>query len=190
MILKSTRVAGDLKIAKGNYIYTSGRVNAPPLAIFEGSPTGIPKDRPVLFSTGAETPAGTIRTSGTTIDDSTIKVPDKIKSVVVASNSLTISASSVSTTGTTIETGPAKGTVVTTCRKLVSAAPTWSPTDRVYVKKPVCYVYSTTQLKRDYDIANGSLDVVYPSDFVAPTASALKDVTEYRLITDHTFSPS
>ena len=37
MIIGSTRIAGDLKIAKGRYIYVSGSVSTPPLAILENS---------------------------------------------------------------------------------------------------------------------------------------------------------
>ena len=190
MILKSTRIAGDLRIARGGYIYTSGRVNAPPLAIFEESPANVPENRPVLFSTGAETPAGTIKTSGTTIADGIIKVPEEVNSVNVTSDNLTIYASDISTTGTTIETQPSAATAVTTCKKLISAAPEWSSTDRVYIKEPICYIYSTTQPRSDYIEASRSIDLVYSNEFVIPTASALKKVTEYRLITDHTFSPN
>ena len=190
MILKSTRIAGDLRIARGGYIYTSGRVNAPPLAIFEEPPTNIPENRPVLFSTGAETPAGTIKTSGTTIADSAIKVPEGVSSVNVNSDSLTIYASDISTTSTTIKTQPSTAIAVTTCKKLVSAAPEWSSTDRVYIKEPVCYIYSTTQPRSSYSEASRSIDLVYSNSFVTPTASVLKGVTEYRLITDHTFSPN
>lgn len=182
------RIAGDLKIAKGSSIYVSGKVTAPPLAILEEAATSVPESRPVLFSTGAETPAGTIRTSGTTIASGTITVPDKTSSVVVTSDDLTISASDISTTVTAIETLPAEGTVVTTCKKIIIAAPTWAPNDKVYVKIPVCYIYSATQPRSHYDEASGSLNVVYPDSFVTPTAAVLKGVTEYRLITDHTFS--
>lgn len=190
MILKSTRIAGDLRIARGGYIYTSGRVNAPPLAIFEESPTNIPENRPVLFSTGAETPAGTIKTSGTTIADGVIKVPEEVSSVNVTSDNLTIYASDISTTSTTIKTQPATATAVTTCKKLDSAAPEWSSTDKVYVSEPICYIYSTAQLRSSYDEASGTIDLVYPDSFITPTADILERVTEYRLIIDHTFSPN
>lgn len=190
MILKSTRIVGDLRVARGGYIYTSGRINAPPLAIFEEPPTNIPENRPVLFSTGAETPAGTIKTSGTTIADGAIKVPEGVNSVSVNSDDLTIYASDISTTSTTIETQSATATAVTTCKKLDSVAPEWSSTDRVYIKEPVCYIYSSTQPRSDYIEASRSIGLVYPNEFITPTASALKKVTEYRLITDHTFSPN
>ena len=190
MIPKSTRIAGDLKIAKGSHIYVSGEVTAPPLAILEKTDTSVPENRPVLFSTGAETPAGTIKASGTAIANGIITVPDKTSSVVVTSDNLTISASDISTTVTAIETLPAEGTVVTTCKKIIVAAPTWAPNDKVYVKIPVCYIYSATQPRSHYDEASRSLNIVYPDSFVTPTASVLKGVTEYRLITDHTFSPN
>ena len=74
MILKSTKIAGDLKIAKGKHIYVSGSVQAPPLAILEDS--DIPLNESVVFSVEDATP-GTIKTSGTTITDSSITAPDK-----------------------------------------------------------------------------------------------------------------
>ena len=187
MILKSTRIAGDLKVAKGNYIYASGSVNVPRLAILED--TSIPPSKPVIFSVEDITP-GTIRTSKTTITDSSITVPSEMSSVIVESANFAVSADEIATTGTTIETQPAAATAVTTCRKLTSTAPEWSSTDKVYISKTICYIYSTTQSRSNYDEASRSLDLVYSNSFVTPTANVLKDVTEYRLITDHTFSPN
>ena len=187
MILKSTKIAGDLKIAKGKHIYVSGSVQAPPLAILEDS--DIPLNESVVFSVEDATP-GTIKTSGTTITDSSITAPDNSTSVVVEAATFAVSANDITTTGTTIETQPATATAVTTCKKLISAAPEWSSTDRVYIKEPVCYIYSTTQPRGDYIEASRSIDLVYSNEFITPTASALKKVTEYRLITDHTFSPN
>ena len=185
MILKSTKIAGDLKIAKGNHIYVSGSVQAPPLAILEDS--DIPLNESVVFSVEDATP-GTIKTSGTTITDTSITVPDKSTSVVVESATFAVSANEITTAGTTIETQPSAATAVTTCKKLISAAPEWSSTDRVYIKEPICYIYSTTQPRSDYIEASRSIDLIYSNEFVTPTASALKKATEYRLITDHTFS--
>ena len=185
MILNSTKIAGDLKIAKGNHIYVSGSVQTPPLAILEDS--GIPSNESVLFSVDDATP-GTIKPSGTIITNSSITVPDKSTSVVVKAATFAVSANEITTTGTTIKTQPATATAVTTCKKLISAAPEWSSTDRVYIKEPICYIYSTTQPRSDYIEASRSIDLVYSNEFVTPTASALKKVTEYRLITDHTFS--
>ena len=74
MILKSTKIAGDLKIAKGNHIYVSGSVQTPPLAILGDS--DIPLNESVVFSVEDATP-DTIKTSGTTITDTSITVPDK-----------------------------------------------------------------------------------------------------------------
>ena len=187
MILESTKIAGDLKIAKGNHIYVSGSVQTPPLAILEDS--GIPLNESVVFSVEDAT-LGTIKTSGTTITDTSITVPDKSTSVVVESTTFAVSANEITTAGTTIETQPSAATAVTTCKKLISAAPEWSSTDRVYIKEPICYIYSTTQPRSDYIEASRSIDLVYSNEFVIPTASALKKVTEYRLITDHTFSPN
>ena len=187
MILKSTKIAGDLKIAKGKHIYVSGSVQAPPLAILEDS--DIPLNESVVFSVEDTTP-GTIKTSGTTITDSSITVPNKSTSVVVEAATFAVSANEITTTGTTIETQPSTATAVTTCKKLVSAAPEWSSADRVYIKEPVCYIYSSTQPRSDYIEASRSIDLVYSNEFITPTASALKKVTEYRLITDHTFSPN
>lgn len=185
MILKSTKIAGDLKIAKGKHIYVSGSVQAPPLAILEDS--DIPLNESVVFSVEDATP-GTIKTSGTIITDSSITVPDKSTSVVVEAATFAVSANDITTTSTTIETQPATAIAVTTCKKLVSAAPEWSSTDRVYIKEPVCYIYSSTQPRSDYIEASRSIDLVYSNEFITPTASALKKVTEYRLITDYTFS--
>ena len=187
MILESTKIAGDLKIAKGNHIYVSGSVQAPPFAILKDS--SIPLNESVVFSVEDATP-GTIKTSGTTITDTSITVPDKSTSVVVEAATFAVSANEITTTGTTIKTQPATATAVTTCKKLVSAAPEWSSTDRVYIKESACYIYSTTQPRSDYIEASRSIDLVYPNEFITPTASALKKVTEYRLITDHTFSPN
>ena len=187
MILKSTKIAGDLKIAKGKHIYVSGSVQAPPLAILEDS--DIPLNESVVFSVEDATP-GTIKTSGTVITDSSITAPNKSTSVVVEATTFAVSANEISTTGTTIETQPAAATAVTTCKKLVSAAPEWSSTDRVYIKEPVCYIYSSTQPRSDYIEASRSIDLVYSNEFITPTASALRKVTEYRLITDRTFSPN
>ena len=187
MILESTKIAGDLKIAKGNHIYVSGSVQTPPLAILEDS--GIPSNESVLFSVDDATP-GTIKPSGTIITNSSITVPDKSTSVVVEAATFAVSANEITTTGTTIKTQPATATAVTTCKKLVSAAPEWSSTDRVYISEPICYIYSTTQSRSSYSEASRSIDLVYPNEFIIPTASALKKVTEYRLITDHTFSPN
>ena len=47
MILTSTKIAGDLKIAKGNHIYISGSVNVPPFAILEVS--NPPSNESVVF---------------------------------------------------------------------------------------------------------------------------------------------
>ena len=187
MILDSTRIAGDLKIAKGNYLYVSGKVTTPPLAILESSST--PSNETVLFSVGDTTP-GTIRTSGTTVANSTVTVPSKSNSTVVESVNFTVSASDITTTGTTIRTQLADATVVVVCKKLVPVVTNWSSTDKVYINGTICYIYSTSQSKDDYDTANNFLDFVYPGSFVTPTADTLKKVTEYRLIVDHTFSPS
>ena len=187
MILTSTKIAGDLKIAKGNHIYVSGSVNVPPFAILERS--NPPSNKSVVFSVEDATP-GTIKTSGTVITDSSITAPDKSTSVVVEAATFAVSANEITTTGTTIETQPATATAVTTCKKLVSAAPEWSSTDRVYIKEPVCYIYSTTQSRSNYSEASRSIDLVYSNEFITPTASVLKKLTEYRLITDHTFSPN
>ena len=184
MILDSTKIAGDLKVAKGGHIYASGTVTVPPLAILEDS--AIASNETVLFSAGDTTP-GTIKTSGTVIADGTIVVPKK--SVVRAAAEFRISASTLTTT-TVINTQLAEGTAVTTCKKLDSAAPGWSSTDKVYISEPICYIYSTTQPRSNYSEASRSIDLVYPNEFVTPAASALKKVTEYRLITDHTFSPN
>ena len=184
MILDSTKIAGDLKVAKGGHIYASGTVTVPPLAILEDS--AIASNETVLFSAGDTTP-GTIKTSGTVIADGTIVVPKK--SVVRAAAEFRISASKLTTT-TVINTQLAEGTAVTTCKKLDSAAPEWSSTDKVYISEPICYIYSTTQPRSSYSEASRSIDLVYPNEFVTPAASALKKVTEYRLITDHTFSPN
>ena len=100
MILKSTKIAGDLKIAKGKHIYTSGSVQAPPLAILEDS--DIPLNESVVFSVEDATP-GTIKTSGTTITDSSITAPDKSTSVVVEAATFAVSANEISTTGTAID---------------------------------------------------------------------------------------
>lgn len=184
MILDSTKIAGDLKVAKGGHIYASGTVTVPPLAILEDS--AIASNETVLFSAGDTTP-GTIKTSGTVIADGTIVVPKE--SVVRAAAEFRISASKLTTT-TVINTQLAEGTAVTTCKKLDSAAPEWSSTDKVYISEPICYIYSTTQPRSSYSEASRSIDLVYPNEFVTPAASALKKVTEYRLITDHTFSPN
>ena len=184
MILDSTKIAGDLKVAKGGHIYASGTVTVPPLAILEDS--AIASNETVLFSAGDTTP-GTIKTSGTVIADGTIVVPKK--SVVRAAAEFRISASKLTTT-TVINTQLAEGTAVTTCKKLDSAAPEWSSTDKVYISEPICYIYSTTQPRSSYSEASRSIDLVYPNELVTPAASALKKVTEYRLITDHTFSPN
>ena len=190
MILDSTKIAGDLKVAKGGHIYASGTVTVPPLAILEDST--IASNETVIFSVedgkpdALKTP-GTIKTSGTVIADGTIVVPKK--SVVRAAAEFRISASKLTTT-TVINTQLAEGTAVTTCKKLDSAAPEWSSTDKVYISEPICYIYSTTQPRSSYSEASRSIDLVYPNEFVTPAASALKKVTEYRLITDHTFSPN
>ena len=187
MIVGSTRIAGDLKIAKGKYIYVSGSVSAPLFAILENS--SISPNETILFSAEDVTP-GTIKTSGTTVVNSTITVPGTSNSVVVESANFTVSASGITTTGTTIRTQLADATIVATCKKLRSTIPRWSSTDKIYVTGNTCYIYSTTQSKDDYDTANNFLDFVYPGSFITPTADALKGVTEYRLIVDHTFSPS
>ena len=187
MILKSTRIAGDLKIAKGKHIYVSGSVSAPPLAILENS--SISPNETVLFSAEDVTP-GTIKTSRTTVANNIITVPDTSNSVVIESANFTVSASDIATTGTTIRTQLADATIVATCKKLRSTIPSWSSADKVYVTGNICYIYSTTQSKDDYDTANNFLDFVYPGSFITPTTDALKGVTEYRLIVDHTFSPS
>ena len=187
MILKSTRVAGDLKVAKGSYIYVSGNVNTPPLAILENS--SIPPNETVLFSAEDVTP-GTIKTSGTIVVNNAITAPSTSNSVAIESANFTVSASDITTTGTTIRTQLADATIVATCKKLTPVIPSWSSTDKIYVIGNICYIYSTTQSKDDYDTANNFLDFVYPGSFITPTAGALKGVTEYRLIVDHTFSPS
>ena len=184
MILDSTKIAGDLKVAKGGHIYASGTVTVPPLAILEDS--AVASNETVLFSAGDTTP-GTIKTSGTVIANGAIVVPKE--SVVRAAAEFRISASKLTTT-TVINTQLAEGTAVTTCKKLDSAAPEWSSTDKVYISEPICYIYSTTQPRSNYSEASRSIDLVYPNEFVTPAASALKKVTEYRLITDHTFSPN
>ena len=183
MILGPTKIAGDLRIAKGSRIYASGEVRVPPLAILEEST--VAPNNTVLFSAEDSTP-GTIRTSGTAIADGTITFSKK---PTIRTDEFTVSASSLTTTAA-ISTQPAEGTVVTTCRKLTSTAPSWSADDKVYVSKSVCYIYSATQLRSSYDETSGSLAVVYPNKFISPTANNLKGVTEYRLITDHTFSPN
>ena len=187
MIVGSTRIAGDLKIAKGKYIYVSGSVSAPPFAILENS--NISPNKTVLFSAEDVTP-GTIKTSGTVVVNSIITVPDTSNSVVIESANFTVSASDIATTGTTIRTQLADATIVAACKKLRPTIPSWSATDKVYVTGNVCYIYSTAQSKDDYDTANNFLDFVYPGSFITPTADALEGVTEYRLIVDHTFSPS
>ena len=187
MILTSTKIAGDLKIAKGNHIYISGSVNVPPFAILEVP--NPPSNESVVFSVEDATP-GTIKTSGTSITDSSITAPDKSTSVVVEAATFAVSANEITTTGTTIETQPATATAVTTCKKLVSAAPEWSSTDKVCISEPICYIYSTTQPRSNYSEASRSIDLVYSNSFVTPTADILEKVTEYRLITDHTFSPN
>ena len=190
MILDSTKIAGDLKVAKGSHIYASGTVTVPPLAILEDS--AVASNETVLFSVedgkpdALKTP-GTIKTSGTVIANGTIVVPKE--SVVRAAAEFRISASKLTTT-TVINTQLAEGTAVTTCKKVDSAAPEWSSTDKVYISESICYIYSTTQPRSNYSEASRSIDLVYPNEFVTPTASALKKVTEYRLITDHTFSPN
>ena len=182
MILGSTKIAGDLKVAKGSYIYASGKVNVPDLALLEDS-TVAPNET-ILFSAEDETP-GTVKTSGTVVDNGVITFP---RESIVSTDKFTVSAS-VLTTAAVINTQLAGGVAVTTCRKRTSTAPSWSASDMVYISEPICYIYSVTQ-RGDYDETSGSLDLVYPNDFVAPTASALRKVTEYRLITDHTFSPN
>ena len=184
MILGSTKIAGDLKVVKGGHIYASGTVTVPPLAILEDS--AIASNETVLFSAGDTTP-GTIKTSGTVIANSTIVVPKE--SVVRAAAEFRISASKL-TTATVINTQLAEGTAVTTCKKVDSAAPEWSSTDKVYISEPICYIYSTTQPRSNYSEASRSIDLVYSNSFVTPTADILRKVTEYRLITDHTFSPN
>ena len=184
MILDSTKIAGDLKIAKGGHIYASGAVTIPPLAILEDS--AVAPNETVIFSAGDTTP-GTIKTSGTVIANGTIVVPKE--SVVRAAAEFRISASKLTTT-TVINTQLAEGTAVTTCKKVDSAAPEWSSTDKVYISEPICYVYSTTQPRSKYSEASRSIDLVYSNSFVTPTADILEKVTEYRLITDHTFSPN
>ena len=184
MILDSTKIAGDLKVAKGGHIYASGTVTVPPLAILEDS--AVASNETVLFSAGDSTP-GTIKTSGTVIADSTIVIPKE--SVVRAAAEFRISASKL-TTATAINTQLAEGTAVTTCKKMDSAAPEWSPTDKVYISEPICYIYSATQPRSNYNEASRSIDLVYSNSFVTPTADVLEKVTEYRLITDHTFSPN
>lgn len=187
MILKSTRVAGDLKVARGNHIYVSGNVSAPPLAILESS--GIAPNETVLFSVEDATP-GTIKTSGTTVVNNTITVPSISNSVVVESNNFIVSASDIITTGTTIKTRLVDATIVAICKKLEPTVPSWSSTDKICVAGSICYIYSTTQSKDDYDTANSFLDFVDPDSFVTPTVDVLEKVTEYRLITNHTFSPN
>lgn len=184
MILGSTKIAGDLKVAKGGHIYASGTVTVPPLAILEDST--IASNETVIFSAGDTTP-GTIKTSGTVIANGTIVVPKE--SVVRAAAEFRISASKLTTT-TVINTQLAEGTAVTTCKKLDSAAPEWSSTDKVYISEPICYIYSATQPRSNYSEASRSIDLVYSNSFVTPTAGILGKVTEYRLITDHTFSPN
>lgn len=184
MILGSTKIAGDLKVAKGGHIYASGTVTVPPLAILEDS--AVASNETVLFSAGDTTP-GTIKTSGTVIANGTIVVPKE--SVVRAAAEFRISASKLTTT-TVINTQLAEGTAVTTCKKLDSAAPEWSSTDKIYISEPICYIYSATQPRSSYSEASRSIDLVYSNSFVTPTADILEKVTEYRLITDHTFSPN
>ena len=184
MILGSTKIAGDLKVAKGGHIYASGTVTVPPLAILEDS--AIASNETVLFSTEDATP-GTIKTSGTVIANGTIVVPKE--SVVRAAAEFRISASKLTTT-TVINTQLAESTAVTTCKKVDSVAPEWSSTDKVYISEPICYIYSTTQPRSNYSEASRSIDLVYSNSFVTPTADILEKVTEYRLITDHTFSPN
>lgn len=184
MILGSTKIAGDLKVAKGGHIYASGTVTVPPLAILEDST--IASNETVIFSAGDVTP-GTIKTSGTAIADGTITFSKE--PTVRAAAEFRISASKLTTT-TVINTQLAEGTAVTTCKKLDSAAPEWSSTDKVYISEPICYIYSTTQPRSNYSEASGSIDLVYSNSFVTPTAGILGKVTEYRLITDHTFSPN
>lgn len=184
MILGSTKIAGDLKVAKGGHIYASGTVTVPPLAILEDS--AIASNETVLFSAGDTTP-GTIKTSGTVIANGTIVVPKE--SVVRAAAEFRISASKLTTT-TVINTQLAEGTIVAVCKKLTSIAPSWSNSDRIYIDKSICYIYSATQPESDYDAANRFFDFVRPNRFVAPPIGTLEGITEYRLITDRTFSPN
>ena len=99
MILDSTKIAGDLKIAKGGHIYASGAVTIPPLAILEDS--AVAPNETVIFSVedgkpdALKTP-GTIKTSGTVIANGTIIVPKE--SVVRAAAEFRISASKLTTT--------------------------------------------------------------------------------------------
>lgn len=183
MILDSTKIAGDLKVAKGSYIYASGKVNVPDLALLEDS-TVAPNET-ILFSAEDEKP-GTVKTSGTVVDNGVITFP---RESIVSTDNFTISAS-VLTTAAVINTQLAEGTAVTTCKKMDSTAPEWSPTDKVYISEPICYIYSVTQPRSNYSEASGSIDLVYSNSFVTPTADILEKVTEYRLITDHTFSPN
>ncbi len=183
MILDSTKIAGDLKVAKGSYIYASGKVNVPDLAILEGSNPAA--NQTVLFSSKDPEP-GTIKTSGTVIDDNIITFP---RESVVDTDKFTISASEL-TTAAAIKTQPAEGTIVAVCRKLTSTAPSWSDADKVYINKPVCYIYSATQSKNDYDTVNRFFDFVRPDRFIAPPVDTLEGITEYRLIVDRTFSPN
>ena len=183
MILDSTKIAGDLKVARGSYIYASGTVNVPSLALLEDS-TVAPYET-VLFSAEDEKP-GTIKTSGTVVDNGAITFP---RESTVNTDEFTISASEL-TTAAVIKTQLAEGTVVAVCRKLNAIAPSLSTNDRVYVNNSICYIYSATQPKGAYDTVNKFFDFVQPDRFVVPSASVLEGVVEYRLITDRTFSPN
>ena len=183
MILDSTKIAGDLKVAKGSCIYASGKVNVPDLALLEDS-TVAPNET-VLFSVEDKKP-GTIKTSGTVIADNTITFP---RESIVSTDKFMISAPAL-TTATVINTQPAEGTIVAVCRKLNAIVPSLSANDRVHVNNSICYIYSTTQPKGAYDTVNRFFDFVQPDRFVAPTTSILESVVEYRLITDRTFSPN
>lgn len=182
MILGSTKIAGDLKVAKGGHIYASGEVNVPDLALLEAS-TVAPNET-ILFSAEDETP-GTVKTSGTVVDNGVITFP---RESIVSTDKFKISAS-VLTTAAVINTQLAEGTIVAVCKKLTSTTPSWSDDDRIYIDKPICYIYSATQSESDYDAANRFFDFVRPNRFVAPPVGTLEGITEYRLITDRTFSP-
>lgn len=181
MILNSTKIAGDLKVARGSHIYASGTVNVPPLALLEDST--IAPNETVLFSAEDEKP-GTIKTSGTVVANSAIAFPGKS---TVSTSEFTVSASAL-TIATVINTQLAESTVVAVCRKLNAIAPSLSSSDRVYVNNSICYIYSATQPKGAYDTVNKFFDFVRPDRFVAPSTSILEGVVEYRLITDRTFS--
>lgn len=182
MILSSTRIAGDLILAHGKNVYSSGRFTTPnPFAVLEG---GSPAENNSIIFSKDDAVAGTIKTSGTVFANDSISMQNPS---AISSDSLSITAPAVNFGEIKISTRLSTRKATTVAKKSSQTAPSWNPGEKVYISGNSCFIYSPIPRQSGYS-AEESLILLPQTGFVTPSSASFSQVTSYYLITDRLFT--